>query len=381
MTDKIYDSIVVGVGSMGASALWQLAERGQNVLGLEQYTLPHDHGSHGGQSRIIRQAYYEHPDYVPLLKRSYHQLERLEHASSEQLFYRTGIMYYGHPTSPVIRGMLESARQYDLDVKYFDRDIQHDGVIAKPDDFVSAFEAHAGFMLPDKTILAMTDQARRAGAEVHEQEQVVDIRRVSGDMEVVTQAGRYRCRHLLLTQGAWASQFLHEKLAGLLRVTQQVLAWAAFKPGARCLLGELPCWFIDDPNIGPFYGFPSLPSSLGGPSGMKLALHVPGEVVAAEGPRPGVSREDIERITYCLRTYFPTIGGEITHTRTCLYTYSPDEHFIIDQPDGFDGQVTIACGFSGHGFKFSPVVGEILADLAITGTTPLPIDFLRLKRF
>lgn len=378
-----YDAIVIGVGSMGSATCWFLASRGYKVLGLEQFDITHDKGSHTGQSRIIRKAYFEHPDYVPLLERAYENWKSIERETDSKIFYRTGILYAGAPGNETIMGIRKSAAQYHIPIE----DIPHVQSQKRypafhlPLGFDVIFEPDAGFITPERAILAYAKSAAEKGAEIKINSPVKEWKQEGERVKVVTPTRTYTCDKLIITAGAWTSKII-PGLNAELQVTRQLLAWV--DPGSRAAFsfGNFPCWFIEDPERGSFYGFPVLPEGrFDGPIGMKLAHHHPGEPVEADAIRSHHPAEAEENIRYGLRKYLPDAGEEIISMKSCLYTYSKDTNFIIDHLPGSAKRVTIACGFSGHGFKFVSVVGEILADLAMKGKTDLPVGFLRIGRF
>lgn len=377
-----YEVIVIGVGSMGSAACWYLANRGHKVLGLEQFDIAHDRGSHAGQSRIIRKAYFEHPDYVPLLERAYENWREIETASKSDLFYRTGLLYFGRSDNQNIVGVRDSARLYNIPIENLsasDACHRYPGFVI-PDDFDAIYEDDAGFVTPERTVMAYTKGAIAHGAEIRANTRVESWKQSGRRIEVITNDASYTCDKLIITAGAWSSRVI-PPLKEDLTVTRQVLAWV--DTGMDTFSREkFPCWFVEDPERGTFYGFPELPEGqFDGTSGFKLAHHSPGELWNADrevADIPSVAQDDIR---YFLDKYVPQLKDRKMFLKTCLYTYSRDAHFIIDHLPGYGNQVTIACGFSGHGFKFVPVVGEILADLAMRGTTDLPVSFLKLGRF
>jgi sarcosine oxidase len=367
---------------MGASACWYLARRGKKVLGLEQFDIPHDKGSHAGQSRIIRNAYFEHPDYVPLLKRAYKNWFAFEAETNSHFYHRTGILYFGKPDNENIRGVRLSAELHDITIESWDR-AQHQSrypAFQIPEGFDAIFEPDAGFVTPEGVVKMYVDDAMKNGAVIKTHSRVASWKQEAGKIRVRTSDQEYTSDKLVITAGAWASEMIPSLKAELM-VTQQFLVWVEPPDPDFFSMGNFPCWFVEDPAMGTFYGFPFLPREFGGPIGLKLAHHHPGECFNpgdAVTKFPAESEYNIRRF---LRTYLPQAGDKIVAVKSCLYTYSPDMHFIIDHLPGYDGDVTIACGFSGHGFKFVPVVGEILADLATNGETDLPVSFLGLHRF
>jgi sarcosine oxidase len=383
MSSSHYDVIVIGVGSMGASACYFLAAGGHRVLGLEQFDAPHEQGSHAGQSRIIRKAYFEHPDYVPLLERSYDNWQSFEKQTGSDIYYPTGIVYMGDPDHPTIKGIRKSATLYNVPVQPLTRKETSlkFPAFSIPTDFEILFEPGAGFVTPERAVLLYKEQAILHGATIRAHTKVDSWKQEGGKIKVSTSQEVFSCDKLIITAGGWTSRVIPE-FKSALKVTRQTLAW--INPGnpESFSLGNFPCWFIEDPERGMFYGFPVLPfENFGGPIGLKLACHRPGKEVDPDNVERVSTPAEEDDIRYVLAKYLPEAGNEIITLKTCLYTYTRDENFIIDHLPGYDKRVTVACGFSGHGFKFVSVVGEILADLAMKGKTELPIGFLRLSRF
>ena len=378
-----YDAIVIGVGSMGSSACWFLASRGYKVLGLEQFDISHEHGSHAGQSRIIRKAYFEHPDYVPLLERAYENWRSFERITRSTIYQRTGIVYMGRPDNINMQGILKSASLYHVPVEELSvAEAQEQfPAFAIPSDFKIITEPDSGFVTPERAILLYAEQSIKKGAVIRIHEKVNEWKLEGNTVKVNTDKNIYTCDKLIITAGAWASKII-PGLKSELTVTKQMLAWVKPKNWETFSLGNFPCWFVEDPERGTFYGFPILPVvQFGGPLGLKLAHHHPAEATDPDKVDRSIPPSFEKDINDFLLKYMPDATGEILAAKSCLYTYSKDQHFIIDHLPGYSDKVTIACGFSGHGFKFVSVVGEILADLAMKGKTDLPIGFLRLGRF
>jgi sarcosine oxidase len=380
--DGVYDVIVAGVGAMGAAALWHLARRGVRVLGLEPHGVPHALGSSHGYSRAIRLAYFEHPDYVPLLRRAWDLWGELEEVAGRRLLYRTGCLYAGPPDSDLIRGSLASAQAHGLPHEALDRGglAMRFPQLGVPDDYVAMFEPLGGALRPEACVTAFALGALQAGARIHGHEGVRSWQAGPDGVTVETERGRrFQARHLLLCGGAWSDRLVTD-LGVPLTVTRQVLGWVwPERPGPLSLEGGLPTWAIEHDGGAYTYGFPMLPDN----PGFKLARHAPiGPPVTPETvqrqPLPG----DEETFLPAARRFFTDVGDDPTvlAIRICLYTNSPDGHFIVDRHPIHEN-VSVACGFSGHGFKFAPVIGEALADMAMDGKTRLPIGFLGLGRF
>jgi sarcosine oxidase len=377
---NIFDVIVIGVGSMGSCACYELAKRGCSVLGIEQFDITHELGSHAGQSRIIRKAYFEHPDYVPLLQRAYENWRALENETGEQVYFKTGLFYAGASEHAIIKGVKESASLYNIEVN------KADGSRFPAFDFRPGteilFEPDAGFVTPEKSIRLYTTLAKKHGAEIITDEKVIDWEKQNDEVIVKTAKQIYRSKKLVITAGVWAGKMI-PGLKDKIKVTRQFVAWIKPKHPDRFLMNNFPCWMIADENLpGCYYGFPMLPSEkFGPPKGLKLAHHHAATPTDADAVNRETTKEDIDNLIYCLDKYLPGTFDDLLHSKVCLYANSPDENFIIDHLPGYDEAVSIACGFSGHGFKFVSVVGEMLADLSLDGKTDLPIGFLSAKRF
>jgi sarcosine oxidase len=376
MSDGSYDVIVVGLGGMGSATAFELARRGQRVLGLEQFALGHDQGSSHGHTRTIRKAYYEHPDYVPLVCRAYEGWYDLEQRSGRHLLTESGCLSIARPDRPVVAGLLESARQHGLPVEQFSG-----GELRRRfpafrfgDDYVGVLDSSAGFLYVDDCVQAHAREADRLGATLRENEPVISWEADRGGVRVRTRTGLYTAARLVLTAGPWAGRLL-ARWGSPLRVMRQVPLW--FEPRDPGLFRRdmFPPYVADTP-AGIFYGFPMID-----PAGAKVAQHygAPELDDPAEVERTVTGRDE-EALRGFLREHLPALDGPRRRTSVCLYTLTPDRHFVIDlHPE--HANVALAAGFSGHGYKFAPAVGEVLADLAEKGRTDLPIGMFRIGRF
>ncbi|HWE96936.1 MAG TPA: N-methyl-L-tryptophan oxidase [Tepidisphaeraceae bacterium] len=372
-----FDVIVIGIGAMGSSACHHLARRGARVLGLEQFDIPHALGSSHGSSRMIRLAYYEHPDYVPLLRRAYELWDELEGVSGQKLLYRTGGLYMGPPDGEIVGGAIRSAREHGLAHEVHDRDQirRKFPQFEIPEHWVGLFEPEAGFLAPERVIAAYAQVALRAGAEVRGRETVIEWTSDSRGVRVRTNKGEYHAAHLVFCGGPWSGKLVRD-LGVTLTVTRQVLGWVWPRDPDAFALGKLPVWAIDHLDGTIHYGFPMIDDV----PGFKLAHHRPGPATDPDRVERDARPGDEDTFRPILRTMIPSADGTLLSMKVCLYTNTPDGHFILDRHPAHDN-VTIACGFSGHGFKFASVIGEILADLAIDGSTKLPVSFLAMRRF
>jgi len=377
--NRHFDVIVVGVGTMGAATCYHLAKREHSVLGLEQFDIPHQSGSHHGHSRMIRQSYFEHPNYVPLLRRAYDLWEELEIESGLDIIHLTGGLYLGPPEATILGGSKLAAERHDLPHERLDRAAltKRFPTFQLPDHFEGFYEERAGYVVPERAMEAHATLARRNGAVLNEREGLVEWKSEGEGIRVRTNRGEYAADRLVLTTGAWTSQIL-DSLAIKLVTTRQLLAWFRPKDALPFEKGRFPCWFIETDSPYGHYGFPIQEEQ----AGVKIALHRPGkpidpnELPAAEAAPNG---EELASLRETLEQFLPEAIGPLLATRHCLYTNSPDGHFIIDHHPEYPA-VILACGFSGHGFKFATVMGEVIADLTSFGKTNHPIDFLRMNR-
>lgn len=378
-----FDVIVVGLGGMGSAAAYQLAGRGVRVLGLDRNPPAHNLGSSHGQSRIIRQAYYEHPAYVPLLLRAYELWQQLERETNTQLLRITGGVMIGSPDSHVVAGSIRSAREYGLDHEILDAaEIKRRFPPLTPQaSDIALYERQGGVLDPEATVRAHLDRAATLGAKLHFEESVLNWEAsASGEgVRVTTACGSYNAARLIIAPGAWAPALLRD-LGLPLRVERRVMYWfdpvggrAAFQPD------RFPIYIWEVENGISFYGFPELPGTL---SGLKVALHtLPGDVCTPETINRSVHAHEIARIRGALAERIPALSaGAFVAAATCMYTLTPDQHFVIGMHPQH-AQVVIASPCSGHGYKFASVVGEILADLAQQGTTRHPIELFAPTRF
>ena len=367
-----YDTIVVGVGGMGSATLFHLARREKRVLGLERFDIPHEYGSSHGITRIIRLAYYEHTAYVPLLHRAYELWRELEAAAGERLLHVTGAVDGG---PGIFVGSLRSCLDHDLPHEVMDgRQLaaRFPGY-RLPDETQVLFQRDGGFLLPERCVVAHVEQALAHGALVRARERVLEWDDTGAAVRLRTERGEYEAERLVVTAGAWAADVA--RLPGLVQAERQVLAW--FQPVRPELFASerFPVFNLQV-DEGHFYGFPAhaIP-------GFKLGrYHHLGEQVDADKVDREPSARDEDVLRAFTERYFPDAAGPTVALKMCLFENSPDEHFILDRhPES--GRVVVGAGFSGHGFKFCSVVGEILADLALEGATRHEIGFLRLSRF
>ena len=383
ITNNHFDVIVIGVGSMGSSTCYFLAKRGYKVLGIEQFDITHEKGSHAGRSRIIRKAYFEHPDYVPLLNKAYQNWKDFEEETGEQLYYKTGLVYFGKKNDKILNSIRRSASLYHIELNEYNASTAKAFSPFKvPENFEAVHEPDAGFVTPEKAIKLYCEYAIKCGAIINTNERVIEWKKEESGILVKTNKQTYYSAKLILSTGAWAGKLM-PGFADKLKVTRQFIGWVKTKDPNKYALGNFPCWMLsDDERPGMYYGFPQLPvSKFGMPEGMRLAHHYPGIIVDPDNVNKNTTIAEEENLIYVLDKYLPGCFESFISAKTCLYTNTPDEDFIIDQLPGYEKLVTIACGFSGHGFKFVSVVGEILADLAMDSSTKHSVSFLSAKRF
>jgi len=370
-----YDVIVIGVGGVGSAAIYQLALRGARVLGIEQFGVAHDRGSSHGHTRVIRQAYFEHPDYVPLLTTAYQLWRDLERETANTLFHRVGLLEVGPAGGVLIPGVLESSRQHNLAVDQLttsDFSGRFPG-FRLPDDAEAVFEANAGYLMVEDCISAHIQEAVKLGAELRTHTAVRSWQAEADCVSVVCDTERFTAGKLVLATGAWVVPLL-DQLGVPLRVLTKHLYWYGNDDPAYRADRGCPVFFYEM-SRGCFYGFPQLDLR-----GVKIAEHTGGTELSDPSQLPReVDVEDRRRAASFLCQALPGVSRRPTDHASCMYTMSPDEHFILDRHPQF-ADVAFAAGLSGHGFKFAPVLGRALAELTLDGETTLPIDFLSIDR-
>ncbi len=371
-----HDVAVLGLGAMGSAAAYHLADRGESVVGFDRFRPPHTMGSSHGESRIIRQAYWEDPAYVPLLKRSYELWRALEAASSRTLMQETGIVLMGVADGEVVAGATRAAAEHDLDVQTLSAaDVRRRWPQFRPDDAMEAVvEPAAGAVFPERCVEAHLTSAQRRGARLVFDEPVAGWR-ADQDGVVVETAGRsYEADRLVVAAGAWSDQVLGD-VGVELKVERQVQFWSVPKDPAAFDPTACPV-FAFEPEPGRLlYGFPDFGS------GVKAAVHHEGATTDPDSlDREAVTQEETDAFRRRIGRFVPALDVAPSKTAVCMYTNTPDEHFILDRHPDHDN-VVVAAGFSGHGFKFSSVVGEALADLATDQGPRDDLDLFRIARF
>ncbi|MQF92189.1 MAG: N-methyl-L-tryptophan oxidase [SAR202 cluster bacterium] len=371
-----YDAIVIGVGGMGSAAVYHLARRGLQVLGLEKHAIPHEMGSSHGYSRMIRYTLQEHPSYVPLVRRSYELWHEMEETAGEELMVTTGSIRAGAPNSPFFLNAQEACDLHSIPYEILTASEVNKRFPGYrfPEEISSVYQADGGFLLPERCIVTHVQAAERAGADVHSQETVLDWE-VRGDgVQVRTDRDTYTAGRLVVTAGPWAANLVPE-LAAYAVPERQVMGWFQPKRPELYAAEAFPVFGVFTEE-GRYYGFPSHAVP-----GFKIGrAHHLLQKVDPDAIDREVHPEDEDILRQVVNRYFPLAAGKLLDGKTCMYTNTPDEHFMIGTLDG-QPQVSVAAGFSGHGFKFASVIGEIMADLAQNGATEHDINLFRLDRF
>ncbi|HEU4643882.1 MAG TPA: N-methyl-L-tryptophan oxidase [Gemmatimonadaceae bacterium] len=377
-----HDVIVVGAGAMGSAAAWRLAARGARVLAIGRWSPPHAYGSTHGRSRIIREAYYEHPCYVPLVRRAYELWAELERESGQTLFRRTGGLMVGPPDGALVSGAKRSAVEHALPHEELDAaEIRRRFPGFAPETgMVGVWEPRAGVLHPEMCVRAMLDAAAGHGAVLLTGERVVrwivegGVGDTIGLVTVETDRGAHRARSLVLTAGAWLPALVRDVPLPL-EVERQLLFW--FEPLERDRRwaperAPVALWEYAPERF--FYTFPDLGD------GVKMGIHHEGEIVDPDAPVLPARPEEEARARALMRRFLPGAAGAVRESVTCLYTDTPDRHFLIDRHPNHE-RVILASPCSGHGFKFAPAIGDLIADLCLEEGTAFPLTPFSLSRF
>ncbi|MEI6231454.1 MAG: N-methyl-L-tryptophan oxidase [Planctomycetota bacterium] len=369
------DVIVIGGGAMGTATVFELAKRGATVRLFEQFAIGHDLGSSHGYSRIIRRAYYEHPDYVPFVDRAYELWRELEKNVGERLLEITGIIEMGGPGSPLLKGSLASCTEHSIPHELLDAQqiSARFPQFAVPSWMRGVWQKDAGILAVERCILAFRLAAKNAGAQLHEEEEVLTIEPHAGGVTVRTRKGSYSAAKAVVCAGSWAGKVLAD-LNLPLCVTRQALGFFTPKKRALFELGTFPLFLMELYGHS-FYGFPFF-----GVDCMKVASHSHGKMVTPETVDRQFNSADEAELRDFLDAHIPDAAGRLNFGKICLYTNTPDGHFILDAHPNHPS-ILIAAGFSGHGFKFASVVGETMAELCSDGKTRHKISLFSLSRF
>ncbi len=395
---QTYDVIVLGAGGVWSAALYELARRGVRAVGIDRYCPPHDLGSSHGQTRVIRQAYFEHSDYVPLLKETYRLWRELEAATGRKLFHQVGLLEVGPADGVVVPGVLRAAAEHGLAVEQLspgDVERRWPGLRVL-DDLVGVFESSAGYLLVEDCVAANLAAAQAAGATLLADTVVDEWTADDRGVRVRTSAGEIAAAKLIIAAGSWAGSLLGD-VPLKLSVRRKSLFWFETDSPQYDVAAGFPVYLFElpagprgavsprlsfsslgetRPRAGVFYGFPRIDGR-----SVKVAEHTGG--AAVDDPATvnrAIDSIEQRRVEDFLVAHLPEVSPRVVDHAVCLYTMSPDEHFIVDRHPAH-ANVVFAAGLSGHGFKFTPVLGRALADLALDGSTPLAIDFLSLNRF
>jgi len=370
-----YDVIVMGVGGMGGAALRALARRGAKVCGIERFGIAHDRGSSHGATRIIRKAYFEHPDYVPLLHRAYDLWDELEGATGADLLHRCGFLTCGAPDSETIQGLVRCYGAHDLPHERLEPgDLRRRyPQLSLEGGQVGFLDSLGGYLRVEECVRCLVQEAVDAGAELALDEPVGSWTERDGQVVVASRSGERTASALVLTTGAWAAA----ELTGLgvaAEVWRKVVFWYPAAEPDRYRETIFPTFYVET-DYGHFYGFPAIDER-----GIKVAEHV--AVTPIDDPG-AIERQLLPGDELPVRRFLAAVMPGVEPARTahsvCMYTITPDRHFVVDRHPRH-AAVVIGAGFSGHGFKFAPVIGEALADLALEGRSALPIGFLGLDR-
>lgn len=371
---KCYDCIVIGTGGVGSAALYHAARRGLRVLGLDRFPPGHDRGSSHGQTRIIRQAYFEHPDYVPLVLRAYKLWDELSAACGEVLYHRTGLVQFGPPDGVVLPGVLASAQRHGLPIERLaGKEAEARWPAFKvPPPLEAVYESDAGYLLVERCVEAHAALAQRLGAELCIGAAVRSWQADAAGVCVQTDGETFQARCLIIAAGAWAGQMLPE-LRLKLEVRRKAMYWFQAH-GPQYAAEQMPCYLYELPQ-GVFYGMPRIDDR-----GVKAAEHTGGPPVADPlAVVRDIDPNDLARVRGFVSAHLPGVDTQPCHHSACLYTMSPDEHFILDlHPE--HPHVAFAAGLSGHGFKFTCVLGEALAALVCGEHKPAELEFIGLNR-
>lgn len=359
---------------MGSATAFQLAKRGATVLGIDRFAPPHSMGSSHGKSRIIREAYFEDPRYVPLVRRAYENWEEIEHLSGRRIFERTGGIMLGAPEGRVVKGALASAKAHRLSHAVLSgREIAERIPGVRPGEgMIGVVEPRAGVLEPEVAVGAALELAARFGATIVTESRVLRWTEQNGRVQVVTERGTYESEQLVIAAGAWTKEMVGDLRLPLV-VERQVINW--FRPAVPTNVFAADKFPVIICEYAPghfWYAFPDRGE------GVKVAVHHDGALVDPETVNRQVLPEETEYVRGLVRTFLPVADGPVIETSVCLYTNTPDEHFLIDAHPNYPN-VMIVSACSGHGFKFASAIGEIVAERVMGRESELDVTSFRYR--
>jgi sarcosine oxidase len=370
---KAFHTIVAGLGAMGSAALYHLASRGLPVAGFDRFAPPHAMGSSHGETRMIREAYYENPRYVPLVRRAYELWHELSARAREPMIHETGGVYAGPPDGELVSGMLSAAREHGIAIE----EVTHEKAASQfpwihfEKSWQIVREPRAGFVYPERCIAAQLTLAAANGGELHTNEPVSSWKADQDGVVVRTSKGEYRAQRLILATGAWMIDTLSD--IGVVPVVErQPLFW--FEPQATASRPSV-VWALEFEHGKLFYGFPVTEA------GIKVAIHYGGvQRTSPEEIDRTLHDEDVQLLRRHADVYIPNLLGELTRADVCMYTNTPDLHFVFDAHPRHDN-VLVVSACSGHGFKFSNAIGEAAAQWSCDGAPNVDMSLFSLSRF
>ncbi|MDQ0322758.1 sarcosine oxidase [Pararhizobium capsulatum DSM 1112] len=375
-----FDVAVVGLGAMGSAALAHLAARGVKVIGIDVYYPAHALSSSHGDSRLIRLGYFEDPSYVPLLQRAYENWRALEARLREDILTITGVLQIGKPDSKIVSGTLKSCALHNLPLETLSPDEMRRRfpVFSLDADEVALLDPQGGYLRPEAAVMGHLKLAASDGAALHFGEKVTEIETGAGGVIITSNTGRYSAAKVIVATGSWIGELVPD-LRGHAVPIKQVVSWYKPTDGFVTTPQRMPVFIRDEGDNGSFFGFPAI-----GVDGVKVGRHAHfREPIDPNQPNPDVNDRDTDLLDTFIKRRLPAAAGLRVRSTTCRYTMLPSEDFLLDLLPG-DNRVVVASPCSGHGFKFTSVVGEILADLALEGGTHLPIgafSFAAMNRF
>lgn len=371
-----FDVAVIGLGAMGSAALSSAAACGAKAIGIEAHFPAHALSSSHGDSRLIRLGYFEDPSYVPLLQRAYQNWRSLEARLRAEILTVTGVLQIGAPDSKIVSGTRASCEMHGLPHDMLDKDAMKRRFPAfeLEDGEVGLLDPQGGYIRPETAIMGYLKLAAEDGAVLHFGERIIAIEPDDAGVTVISTTGRYRARKVIVATGAWIAELVPQ-LKSHAQPIRQVVAWYQPKDGFVAEPQRMPCFLRDEGENGSYFGFPAI-----GVDGVKIGRHAHfREPIDPKEPNPPVNDADLALLDGFARKRLADAASFRVRATTCRYTMLPSEDFLIDAMPG-QPNVVVSSACSGHGFKFTSVIGEILADLALHGESALPTALFSFER-